>query len=107
MLCAGISSSSRISRLRRYVRELRIQQKSYCELEQLGHSVAKELPYVRKDMKKILALGMLPDIRMDDQETCLMLDQETYQQYRASQEALKKQEQEEIRRKKKRKEIGK
>lgn len=105
MLIAGIGINSRIGRLKKYIKELKIQKKPYCELKQLERSVEKALPYIRKDMKKILSLGMLPDVRMDDQETCLMLNLETYQQYRASQDAMEKQQQEEIRKKEEEKRI--
>lgn len=81
MLGTGIQHNSRIGRLKKYVKELKRRGKSYCELKQLNRSVAKSLPYVRKDMKKMLALGMLPDARMDDEETCLILDEDTYRQY--------------------------
>ena len=88
MLGLGVRNNGRIGRLKTYVNELKRQGKPYCGLEQLGRSAAKSLPYVRKDMKKMLELGMLPDARMDDQGTCLMLDEETYQQYRMAQDAL-------------------
>lgn len=88
MLGMGIRNNGRIGRLKRYVSELKRQGKPYCELERLGKSTEKSLSYVRKDMKKILELGMLPDARMDDEKTCLMLDEETYRQYRMTQDAF-------------------
>ncbi|MCI8950977.1 MAG: hypothetical protein HFG49_13230 [Lachnospiraceae bacterium] len=89
MLGLGIRNNGRIGRLKAYLKELNRQGKPYCQLDQLGKSAAKSLAYVRKDMKKMLELGMLPDARMDDQGTCLMLDEETYRQYRMAQDALK------------------
>lgn len=88
MLGAGLRKNGRIGRLKRYVSELKRQGKPYCELELLGKSTAKSLSYVQKDMEKILKLEMLPGVRMDDEKTCLMLDEETYRQYRITQDAF-------------------
>lgn len=99
MLAEGIRRNGRVGRLKKYVKEIRRGKKSYCELEQLNKSVAKSLTFVRKDIRKMLRLGMLPDVRMDDEGTCLMLDDETYRQYRLAQESLKERQQEERRQK--------
>ncbi len=88
MLGTGIRNNSRITRLKRYIKELKHRGKTYCALTDLNRSVAKGLPFVRKDMKKMLALGMLPDAHMDDGETYLILDEETYRQYRMTQDSL-------------------
>lgn len=95
MLGAGVRQNKRIGRLRQYVHELKRRGKPYCELEELGKGTAKSLPFIRKDMKKILELGMLPEARMDDQKTCLMLDEETYRQYRMAQASLEERQRQE------------
>lgn len=88
MLGAGVRNSSRISRLKKYLNEIKHRGKTYCELKQLNRSVAKSLSFVQKDVKKMLDLGMLPDAHMDDGGTCLILDEETYRQYRMAQASL-------------------
>ena len=88
MLFVGIRNNCRIGRLKEYLKELKIHGKGYCELERLEKNSSRSLKYIRKDLKKMLKLGMLPDARMDDQETCLLLNEETYQQYRLTQDSL-------------------
>lgn len=99
MLFIGIRNNGRIGRLKQYVSELKRNGKSYCELERLSRSCAGNLAYIRRDLKKMIGLGMLPDIRMDDQGTCLMLDEETYRQYRMTQASLEERKKEERQRK--------
>lgn len=94
MLFVGIRNNCRIGRLKEYLKELKIHGKGYCELERLEKNSSRSLKYIRKDLKKMLKLGMLPDARMDDQETCLLLNEETYQQYRLTQDSLIQQQQE-------------
>lgn len=87
MMWKGICQSGRVSRLKAYVEELKHQGKTYCELEKLSRSSGKPLNYVRKDLKTMLRLGMLPDARMDEESRWLLLDEETYRQYRLFYEA--------------------
>ena len=94
MLFVGIRNNCRIGRLKEYLKELKIHGKGYCELERLEKNSSRSLKYIRKDLKKMLKLGMLPDARMDDQETCLLLNEETYQQYRLTQDSLIQRQQE-------------
>lgn len=95
MLFVGIRNNCRIGRLKEYLKELKAYGKGYCELERLEKSSSRSLKYIRKDLKKMLKLGMLPDARMDDQETCLLLNDETYRQYRLTQDSLMERQQEE------------
>ena len=94
MLSFGISRQSRISRLKGYLKELKRYGKTYCETERLARVSGKSLPFIQKDLRKIIGLGMLPDVRMDDGATCVMLDEETYCQYKRSKEAFLLREQE-------------
>lgn len=93
MLWKGILQNGRIGRLKRYVAELKQRGKTYCEVEDLGRSCGQNPKFVRKDLQKIIRLGMLPDARMDEQNAWLMLDEETYYQYQLSRQSqLQKQE---------------
>lgn len=89
MLANGLRRKGILTRLERYLLEIRRQGKTYAQLEDLGRATGQKIEAVRKDFRQVLRLGMLPDVKMDDQETCLILDDETYRQYRQSQEALK------------------
>ncbi|MCI8515976.1 MAG: hypothetical protein HFG75_03735 [Hungatella sp.] len=88
MLWTGVRQNERIGRLKRYVAELKRRGKSYCEIEDLSRSCVRKPNFVRRDLRRILRLGMLPGARMDREERWLILDEETYQQYEQSQQAL-------------------
>lgn len=96
MLMKGITQNGRVSRLKQYVAELKRRGRSYCEISDLSRSLAKRKQFVKKDLRRMLRLGMLPDARMDEKEEWLMLDAETYRQYELSQKALEQQKQEAI-----------
>lgn len=87
MLWTGISQNRRIGRLKRYVAELKRRGKSYCEMEELSRSCGRTTGFVRKDIKKMIGLGMLPDVRMDKKGSWLLLDDETYRQFQLFEKA--------------------
>jgi len=95
LLFIGIRNNGRIGRLKEYLKELKHNGKTYCELQRLSQSSARSLKYVQKDIRKMLELGMLPDARLDDSQTCLLLDEETYRQYKMAQDSLKERQQRE------------
>lgn len=97
MLLVGIRNNNRIGRLKEYIKELKAYGKPYCELQRLENNSPRSINYIRKDIKKMLQLGMLPDARLDDQETCLLLNEETYRQYRLTQDSLMERQQEDKR----------
>ncbi len=96
MLGKGIIQNKRLGRLKKYTEELKVHGKSYCDVERLGRACGRTKQFVKKDLKRMLALGMLPDVRMDDEGAWVILDEETYRQYRQSEEALKQKERERL-----------
>ncbi len=90
MLWTGILQKRRIGRLKRYVEELKRHGKPYCEIEELSRNCVRTPEFVRRDLKKILGLGMLPDARMDRQGSWLLLDDETYRQYQLFEKSQEK-----------------
>jgi len=98
MLWKGICQNGRVGRLKGYLVELKQRGKTYCGLEELSRSCGRSLKFMRKDLHKLISLGMLPDARMDEQKEWLMLDDETYQQYQQSKQALVRKQEEEKRR---------
>ncbi len=96
LMCAGIFQRKRISRLKRYIEELKRNGRPYYEIEKLSRDCDRSPDFVRKDLRKILRLGMLPDARMDREGSWIFLDQESYRQYQLLQESLemKREEQE-------------
>ena len=95
MLWSGIGRYGRVHRLKLYLDEIRRVGRPYCEVGRLGRAAGRGESFARKDLRKILALGMLPDARMDENGTYLMMDAETYHQYEMSQKALKERQEQE------------
>lgn len=79
MLSVGNTLRGRINRYRNYVRILN--GRSYCMLKEFARGTGKSDRFVLKDIRKMLSLSMFPQGRLDDEGTCLMLNQESYEQY--------------------------
>lgn len=93
MLGTGASIRGRLRRARRYL-EL-AGSRLYCDIEELARNVGKSRKYVIKDIQKLIEKGILPEAHLDEKKTCLILNDETYQQYLSSQKALKIRQEEE------------
>ena len=86
-LWMGVMGSRRIGlakRFRRYMRMLR--DRTWCTLEELASGTGKTISYIRKDLKKMLRRGFFPEGHLDRKETCLITDNETYQQHLLAQQ---------------------
>ncbi|MEA5012514.1 MAG: 5-bromo-4-chloroindolyl phosphate hydrolysis family protein [Angelakisella sp.] len=71
----------------RYLRYLQLLQgKSYCPISELAAACGADSKTVLKDVKKMMLTQLLPVAYLNDEETCLMLDHPTYQQYRRAQQ---------------------
>ncbi len=79
MLIAGTVKRRRIQRFYRYVRQLR--GRTYCSIRELSSHIGRSRRFVLKDLRKMIALGMFPEGHIDDQQTCVMLNGATYDQY--------------------------
>ena len=75
----GLDGRGRVKRFRTYIRTLG--NRNYCSIKELAAAVNKPEEFVVKDLRKMLEKGYFPKGRLDMQETTLMLDDETYQQY--------------------------
>lgn len=80
MVWKGSGKLSMVKRFRRYVARLRGQ--TYCDLKELSAYVGKSKNYVTKDIKKMISGRWFLEGHLDDQETCLIVDDATYHQYR-------------------------
>lgn len=85
LLGTGSVQRNRLNRFKRYMKL--IGGKTYCDIKQLAAQVGKSSKYVVKDLKKMIGRGMLPEGHLDDQGTCLMLDDKTYKQYLETKQA--------------------
>lgn len=79
MLAKGITQSQRLERMKRYIKLC--DDNMYVNLSELAQQTQKSIGYVRKDVKKMIQLGHFPEGHLDQKETCLMLDDDTYREY--------------------------
>ena len=95
LMIAGIRLRKRVKRFRMYQKVLN--GRTYCTIKELSAASRKEQKYIVKDLHKMIDGGLFAEGYLDDQETCLMTDYSTYNQYletmknaRAQQEAEKR-----------------
>lgn len=87
-LALGIGGKKRselAQRFRKYVNVLG--NRTYCMVEELADSVGESSKFVRKDLKKMIRQGFFPQGYLDQKETCLITDKQTYQQYQDAQQS--------------------
>lgn len=96
LLAGGIKKLGRLERFQKYIDTLGTH--TYCNFEQLSAAVNKPVKFVKKDIKKMIDNEWFRQGHIDEQETCLITSNETYQQYTQTIKALedKKQEEERI-----------
>lgn len=54
---------------------------AFCPVELLASHTGQTARDTVRDLRRMIALGLLPDAHLDDEETCVMLNYETYQYY--------------------------
>lgn len=79
MVCKGNSLLSRVRRFLRYRTFLK--GSAFASIKQLAAFSGRSKDFVVKDLKKMIQNGMFEQAFLDDEETCIMLDRDTYQQY--------------------------
>ena len=90
----GLSLRGRARRFRRYVEQLK--GRGYCSFDELARAVGKKKDYVVRDVRGMINRRFFLEAHIDEQQTCLMLTDEVYGQYRQAQESMRRrQEQEE------------
>lgn len=75
----GVSERNRLARMKRYLSLF--DGKMYINIRDLALQTNKSSNYVLKDVKKMLKLGFFPQGHLDENGTCLMLDDNTYREY--------------------------
>lgn len=80
----GTKLRGRAKRYRKYVDA--VKEKLYCSIEELAEKTGKGEKFIRKDLKKMLQLGMFKQGHLDSKETCLIASDEVYEQYQQTQE---------------------
>lgn len=79
-------------RFRRYQQV--IGERTFCLIEELSAAIGKKPKFVQKDLRKMIRDGFFPQGYLDKKETCLITDQQTYQQYLQTEKAYEAREQE-------------
>ena len=82
LLGSGISVLKRIGRFKRY-RKL-MGQRTYCSLEKLARGIGKNVKFVRRDVRKLLAGGYFREGHLDKEEANLIITDETYRLFEQS-----------------------
>lgn len=86
-----VCGKSRRRRAQRFMRyQAQLGGDPYCSIQQLAASVGESKDFVVKDLRKMIQRGMFPEGHIDEQRTCLMVTNETYQQYLQAQESAKR-----------------
>lgn len=83
----GGSLSARVSRYRKYRREL--SGVTFSSIKVLAASVQKSTEYVVKDLQKMIQSRFFPEGHLDAEKTTFILDHETYQQYLTLEQRIK------------------
>ena len=80
-------------RFRRYQQV--IGERTFCMIEELSAAIGRKPEFVQKDLRKMIRNGFFPQAYLDKKETCLITDQQTYQQYLQTEKAYEARRQEE------------
>ncbi len=86
--------SKLIHRATRFIRYQKIfGAAGFCSIKFLAEETGRKAKFIRKDLKAMVRRGLFPGAKFDEQETCLILNDETYQQYLMAQESRRLREQ--------------
>lgn len=87
MSIKGASIRDRNKRFKRYLNIL--QGRSYCMIKELSNRTGFSKRFVTKDLRRMFTMGMFQEGYIDEQETCVMLNKEAYEQYLIARENMK------------------
>ncbi len=79
----GSRLKGRTNRYRVYVDM--VKEKLYCSIQDIASRTGRSERYIRRDLKKMMRLGMFRQAHLDQQETCLIASNEMYEQYKQTQ----------------------
>lgn len=92
----GVKGSRQEGLAKRYRRYRQvIGERTFCLVEELSAAIGKKPKFVQKDLKKMIRDGFFPQGYLDKKETCLITDQQTYQQYLQTEKAYESRKEEE------------
>lgn len=88
MTASGSRIRNRLKRAKRYL-EL-CQERTYCNVKELADKTGQSEKYVLRDLRTMIRLQILKKGYLDQEGTCLMLDDEVYRQYQKARESYEK-----------------
>ena len=94
MIAKGAANRRRLHRAERYY--ALCNNHTYVNISELAAQTGKSQAFVRKDVKRMMAIGMFPQGHLDEQENCLMLSDDTYREYLAIEKQRRAMDAEEI-----------
>ena len=94
---SGVRKVRRRRRFQRY--QAQLNGETFCSLNLLASTVGESKSFVVHDLRKMIRDGFFPEGHIDEQETCLIVTDETYRQYLQTQENARKRQLEESRKK--------
>ncbi len=89
MSSKGSQIRKRLKRFRRYLAAF--QNRSYCSIKELSTQMGVSNKFIIKDLRKMISIGMFPEGHIDEQETCLILNRESYGHYMELQKNMRMQ----------------
>ena len=93
LLTSGINTMGTVNRFRTY-RKL-LGKKTQCALDKLARAVGRDVPFVRRDLKKMIGRGYFLEGHLDHEQNHLIISDDTYRQFEQArlqlEEARKKQ----------------
>lgn len=98
MVVCGYRLRARNKRFAQYQQLL--QGCKFYSIKQLAAGTGYPEAFVKKDLKKMIRLHMFREAFLDEQETSIILDKDTYSQYRQALASMKKRQKEEAERRK-------
>ena len=92
MFGKGIGMVSLVSRFRSYVKV--IGEREFCDLGELATRTGRDLKKILKDVKKMIGKGWFRQGHLDENEKCLIVSEDAWNQYRSTMENIHRQQQE-------------
>ena len=92
MIRLGIFQKRRLRRAERYIQLCG--EKRFAGVDELARATGRSPGFVKKDLQRMLELGMFPEGHLDQAAACFMLDDTVYRQYLAAESGRIQREQE-------------
>lgn len=99
LIFTGVRLRKRVKRFRLYGKVLN--GRTYCMVKELSAASGRETKFIVKDLRGMIRSGLFAEGYLDEQETCLMTDYKTYNQYLDTMKNAKAQQESEKREKEK------